>query len=122
MAIRMQKSSPRSKPVRGRTHPARLYQGLRTADGAQVTVNGRALDPATHMVNHSPTGLEWGYAGSGPAQLALALLVDHLGDPEAARSQHQLFKFHIVQHLPYDRWELTSAEIDEALEAITRAG
>lgn len=38
----------------------------------------RALPPRTDLVNHSPTGFEWGYAGSGPAQLALALCVDAL--------------------------------------------
>ena len=31
------------------------------------------LNPRHDSGNHSPTGLEWGYSGSGPAQLALAL-------------------------------------------------
>lgn len=29
------------------------------------------------LYDHSPTGFEWGYSGSGPAQLALAILADH---------------------------------------------
>src|SRR5947209_8602479 len=36
------------------------------------------------LFNHSPTGFSWGYGGSGPAQLALALLADALGDYEVA--------------------------------------
>jgi hypothetical protein len=32
------------------------------------------------LFNHSPTGFSWGYGGSGPAQLAVALLADALGD------------------------------------------
>ncbi len=31
-----------------------------------------------HLVHHSPTGMEFGYAGSGPADLALSLLTFHL--------------------------------------------
>lgn len=34
----------------------------------------RSLSLYTQVVNHSPTGFNWGYMGSGPAQLALALL------------------------------------------------
>jgi hypothetical protein len=39
----------------------------------------------TQIRNHSPTGFEWGYNGSGPAQLALAILADHFG-PDPAPS------------------------------------
>lgn len=38
-------------------------------------VNGR---PLRHVVHHSPTGFEVGYGGSGPADLALSILHDHL--------------------------------------------
>lgn len=30
------------------------------------------------VYNHSPTGFAWGYLGSGPAQTALAILMDHM--------------------------------------------
>jgi len=33
-----------------------------------------------HIPAHSPTGFNCGYAGSGPSDLALALLVHHLGE------------------------------------------
>ena len=41
------------------------------------------------LFNHSPTGFGWGYGGSGPAQLALALLADFLGDDDRAIRLHQ---------------------------------
>lgn len=44
------------------------------------------------LVNHSPDGFEWGYRGSGPAQLALALLADATGNDNLAIDMHQAFK------------------------------
>jgi hypothetical protein len=39
-----------------------------------------AEEPLRHIVRHSPTGMTWGYGGSGPADLARSLLFDALGD------------------------------------------
>ena len=62
----------------------KTYKGHRCGHAADVTVNGKPLDPRLDLWNHSPTGFQWGYGGSGPAQLALALLADYLGDDEQA--------------------------------------
>jgi Family of unknown function (DUF6166) len=44
-----------------------------------------SLEPSLAVSNHSPTGFEFGYGGSGPAQLALAILMDFTGEvPDAA--------------------------------------
>ena len=67
----------------------KTYHGERIGHAVDVTVNGRALDPRFDLWNHSPTGFEWGYAGSGPAQLALALLADHLADDQEALEFYQ---------------------------------
>ena len=48
------------------------YAGRRQGYVVNVTVDGRRLNPRLDLWNHSPTGFEWGYSGSGPAQLALA--------------------------------------------------
>ena len=61
------------------------YIGKRVAAGAVVFRAGenrvlQALPTRLDRRNHSPTGFEWGYNGSGPAQLALALLADATGD------------------------------------------
>ncbi len=45
---------------------------------------GYQLPPRHDLRNHSPDGLKWGYAGSGPAQLALAVLPDALGSDRHA--------------------------------------
>ncbi len=40
-----------------------------------------------HVVLHSPSGFNAGYLGSGPADLALSILVDYFGDdPDVARA------------------------------------
>ena len=51
----------------------KTYEGSRQGYAVIVTVNGRPLNPRLDLYNHSPTGFEWGYCGSGPAQLALAI-------------------------------------------------
>ena len=94
------------------------YEGRREGYAADVTVNGLPLNPRLDLWNHSPTGFEWGYGGSGPAQLALAILADHLGDDDVAVSLHQDFKRAIVAQLPYRGWTLTSRQIQEAIETL----
>ncbi|MBU6410480.1 MAG: hypothetical protein KGR98_08840 [Verrucomicrobia bacterium] len=83
-------------------------------------MDGHALDPRLDLYNHSPDGFEWGYGGSGPAQLALALLADHLGDVEKALALYQDFKFSVVAGLSRKQWTLTSRDIDQALDAIRK--
>lgn len=94
------------------------YIGERTPEGCQVDVidpnhpdGGYPLPLRLDIRSHSPTGAEWGYGGSGPAQLALALLADALGDDERAEEMYQDFKFKVVGRLPHDRWEFTQDEI-----------
>ena len=56
--------------------------------------------------NHSPSGFEWGYGGSGPAQLALALVADCAGDELATPAIYQRVKGLLVARLPKDGWIL----------------
>lgn len=99
----------------------KTYQGIRQGRAVAVTVNGGRLDPRFELWNHSPTGFEWGYGGSGPAQLALALLADHLGDDEQALNLYQRFKWAVIAELPGKQWRLTSRELDQALQNIREA-
>ena len=96
----------------------KLYQGRRERHTVIVTVDGAPLPPRLDLWNHSPTGYEWGYGGSGPAQLALALLADCLQDDAEAIGWHQEFKRAIVAGLPRQGWTLTSRQIEQALEQI----
>jgi hypothetical protein len=123
----------------------RYYVGGRTKDkGVWVGVRRegerkhRDLDPRLDLFNHSPTGFEYGYAGSGPAQLALAILADHLKynpqDIRAARRIarldndcaeestdrlavlcHQAFKFTVITPLKGDSWQMTSEDVSNVL-------
>ncbi len=95
----------------------KIYAGGRGLDGAVVTVDGRKLPPRHDLKRLSPTGFEWTYEGHGPAQLALALLADHLGDDARALALYQPFMRAVVAELD-NSWELTSADIDTALAAI----
>lgn len=92
-----------------------IFTMRRAADGSAVaTFNGEPLDPRLDLWNHSPTGFEWGYGGSGPAQLALAILAKYLGDDGLAVELHQPFKWRIVAPQPRDSgWELTTNELKE---------
>ena len=71
--------------------------------------------PSQKLWNHSPTGFSWGYGGSGPAQLALALLYDVSEDKELSVKLHQDFKWELVARWKGD-WEITDEEIRTWLE------
>lgn len=106
------------------------YTGRRTEAGCVVLVvedgEERQLDPRLDLRNHSPDGLEWGYAGSGPAQLALAILADHLRTttdvlavPRApdhadrlAERWHQDFKRTAIAPLEGDTWTMTAEDVE----------
>lgn len=80
-----------------------------------ATVDGQ---PLRHVVHHSPSGFEVGYGGSGPADLALSILNDHLERTgyegkhvgvysgmclHAAYALHQDFKWEVIAN--FDRRE-----------------
>ena len=68
----------------------KCYIGRRREDGTvSVYVNvpdgtmyPLDLERSLRVASHSPSGFEWGYAGSGPHQLALAILLDVLDGAE----------------------------------------
>jgi hypothetical protein len=95
----------------------KVYEGGRSLDGAVVTVDGKRLAPRFDLKKLSPAGFEWTYEGAGPAQLALALLADHLGDDRKALALHEAFMRAVVADLD-NAWRLTSADIDQALATL----
>src|ERR1700754_2169735 len=100
------------------------YHGTRTDQGCEVVVEedgaSRPLELRLDLRRHSPTGAEWGYSGSGPAQLALALAADVLGDDERAQDVYQRLKFKLVGGLPHEGWELTEDRLRSVLGEIER--
>jgi len=82
----------------------KIYSGVRTPRGCAVVISGVGarrvpLPPRRDLLDHSPGGFEWGYSGSGPAQLALALRL------------HQKFKFAVIAKLLRDCWQMTDGEV-----------
>jgi hypothetical protein len=76
--------------------------------GKQTVV--RPLPLQLELRSHSPTGFAWGYSGSGPAQLALALLMDATGEPTPALRHYQELKFRFVAGWR-EEWCITETEI-----------
>lgn len=72
-----------------------------------VKLDGHLLEPgpSQKVYNHSVDGFAWGYVGSGPAQLALAILL-RVGLPpvEAVRLHQQFvldFLAKVESHAPF---------------------
>lgn len=94
-----------------------IYEGKAQPSGGPciVTVNGKTLPPRNDLRNHSPDGFQWGYLGSGPAQLSLAILAWELGD-QAAMAHYQEFKGLYISRIEMDTsWTLTSTDIERIL-------
>lgn len=93
------------------------FEGKRTIDGLVVTVDGRRLDEHYDVKRFTGWGFEWTYEGESPQQLALALLMEHLGDRERAIRLSDAFMRKVVANLDND-WMLTGAQIDAAVHDI----
>jgi len=93
------------------------YLGDRTIDGVKVTVDGAPLDPCVDVMEFTKNGFEWSYEGPEPRQLALALLMDHLGDKAAAMTAVESVMRAVVANFG-NEWEMTSDDIDLALTAL----
>jgi len=93
-----------------------VYTGRRDGLGAHVCKDGQPLlaERSLRARRHSPDGFNWGYGGSGPAQLALALLLEETGADEAQR-RYQSFKFGVIAGLQRESWTLDSAAIQDWL-------
>lgn len=102
---------------------AKSIVGYRLPDMTRVLVSNPKAGVASELPlrldlwNHSPTGFEWGYLGSGPAQLALAILAYVTGDDAYARARHQQFKTEVVAPIQDISWELSFSMIREWVEA-----
>jgi len=97
-----------------------VYSGTRS-DPVDVRVDGKRLSPSPsqRIANHSPDGFNWGYGGSGPAQLALGVLLDYYGKDAPELRYYQDFKFRVVAALPQESdWTMTGAQIETAMVEI----
>jgi hypothetical protein len=97
----------------------KTYEGKRTIDGLVVTADGKRLDEHYEVKRFTKFGFEWTYEGESPQQLALAILVDYLGDKERALRLLEPFMKSIVANFDQD-WVLQGDEIDRAIKDIEK--
>lgn len=114
MNVKLQTTNERQK--------MKTYIGLRSDGdtGVYVEEDGQRypLNPRLDIRNHSPSGFEWGYSGSGPAQLALAILADHYGPGVEKEINYQQFKDDVIALLPRDgNFILTTWDIERWAES-----
>lgn len=71
--------------------------------GFDVFIDGSKLSPkeGQAIINHSPDGFSWGYGGSGPAQLALSIMLVFV-DKTTALRLYQDFKWEVISKLADD--------------------
>jgi hypothetical protein len=95
------------------------YNGERIDSGTRVWIDDKEHGKITdlpHVKRHSPTGFEWGYNGSGPADLALSILSYHLEMPNGvAASLYQAFKMEWIARLD-EKWSIHRNQIDAWLQ------
>ena len=106
-------------PVGAATEAQTVYRGRRdpaapVGEEYTVTVDGEPLDCRYDLLSASPSGPAWGYGGSGPAQLAIAVLA-HAYNDEFACEHYQRFK---REELPEDGWTLTKQDLDQWQEVV----
>jgi len=66
-----------------------------------------------HHVLHSPDGFNWGYGGSGPAELARCMLIDFFeGNERKADIYYQDFKWKFIAPIQKDSFVITSFQIE----------
>lgn len=87
---------------------AKIYKGINSGTGGQgvIVIDGDKKYSLRHLYRHSIDGFQWGYGGSGPADLARSMLIDLLGN--FAKS----IVDHIYQDFKRDFIEIASDDLE----------
>jgi len=96
-----------------RLGPALRYAGMKLPCKIYVWADGWELCPIRSQLvyNHSPDGFNWGYGGSGPSQLALAVMLhEGLSDREALW-RYVRFTSKVIAAIDEDHWVIPGAEV-----------
>ena len=82
----------------------------------EVYLAGGRLNPSESLAvaRHSPDGFSWGDGGSGPTQLALAILL-RATDRKTAVAHYQAFKWQVIAQLPQADFTLRLAKVRDWL-------
>ena len=108
----------KARPVDLPRDPHRYYRGAAPPDpvGPRAVAlveygRDRPLPVRLDVYNHSPDGFSWGYQGSGPAQLALAILCDAIGPTEAMRWHQEFKRDHIAALAADHAWTMPASVV-----------
>jgi len=96
----------RPRDERGQSTGCRVYAETDEGAGRRVRLRHR-----TGPRSHSPTGFEWGYGGSGPAELARAIVKDACGIDEPIPSIYQKVKWKYITPIVGDTFTLDADEV-----------
>lgn len=99
-------------------HPGDNGGNVLVLDPDAAGNNASELPLRLELRNHSPTGFAWGYAGSGPAQLSLALLAEVSQDDAMALDLYQAFKGDVISRKPSTTWSISEEYVRGWLEAM----
>ena len=104
-------------------HGPETIRGVRGTADSEVSVGDKPLDWEASLAvrNHSPTGVEWGYNGSGPAQLALAVLLA-VTDGETAKRRYHRFNDEVIARISEPEWTLPVRDVRRWLEQAAGTG
>ncbi len=91
------------------------FIGERRKDGCDVNIlyecgNQISLPLGLEHRKHSPSGFEWGYGGSGPCQLALAMLT-YIFPYDFIKDLVQDFKWDIINNIKKDKWTISTTRV-----------
>lgn len=103
------------------TKPVAGFHARFTIKGWQVfyessTGHTIELPPRNDIHDHSPDGFAWGYEGSGPAQLALAILA-YVDEEAAYPEAYQDFKKQVIANIPQNHgWSISLEDVQQWLK------
>ena len=103
--------------------PITHFHGIRRGDGCHLYKSNDdyqieiSPDRSLEVYNHSPTGFEWGYGGSGPSQLALAIMLEVTDDDRKALNLYYDFKYDVIAGLADNQWTLPLEQIERWIAA-----
>lgn len=101
----------------------KLYKGIRIIPGykAMVYVDNNILDPnVSRIIRDYSEDFEWNYFGSGPSQLALAILYDVTGNKDIALLYCQDFKNEYIGQFEQNGFILLESQVKNWLDAQLR--
>jgi len=98
---------PHPEPDRRAAALKRKHELLQRIRAAGLTPAER---PLQHRALHSPEGFSWGYSGSGPADLAYAILQRELVE-DVPSDVYLLFRDEVVSRLPVDGFQLPAPAV-----------